>query len=173
MRGRQVKVYLHPEDHAMVDDFVHNQLGCVLLAENSRSRTPQELPRSYAGDDLGALICRPDTVSELSTMHIPRTGMWWCESTENPVIEWSYSKLDGDTLYPGRFFFVPEALVDDAYKEKDPAFVESGDRLVKWVRRTIPLTATEWGRERLGPVAAEMLAKGALKLRQNPPGSLF
>lgn len=171
MIGRQLKVYLHPEDHVEIDNFVRNDLNCVLLAERSPSSVSLELHSSRETSATGSLICPAALVGNLSLRGLANRKEWVIELGANPVIEWWYSKLDGDELHPGRFYYIPMRSIDGVAYEKDDAFLDVATRLFAWIRRTTIYVATEWGRERLGTEAADRFRDGTLGLRRNPPGS--
>lgn len=155
----------------MIDDFIHDELGCVLLAERSPSNVPLKLTRSSPESALGALICPVSSMAGLHLRHLATVDEWVTELSANPVIEWWYSRLAGNTLYPGRFYYVPAVAMDDKYQEKSSIFLKKAGALFKWLRKSTTLTATEWGRERLGQRAAVKFSEGVIRLRQNPPGS--
>jgi hypothetical protein len=72
--GRQVKVYLHPEDRQAVADFVRGRLGCVLLRERSADRA--SLETADVGDGSARLICLDSQASELRPRLIEARSEW-------------------------------------------------------------------------------------------------
>lgn len=102
--------------------------------------------------------------------HIDLTGEWALDVQSGPLIEWWFSKLDRALLYPGRFYFMPPAP-GDLETDQLAQFSELAARLFAGVRRMTPLVPTEWGSERMGPVAARMFGEGKISLRRGPPGS--
>jgi hypothetical protein len=166
MRGRQIRVYLHPADRVAVDAFIHGELSCTLLAERSSSAVPSVLPDS-AGPGMGVLICLTSMLQSLAPRHIPSRNEWVLEPETEPLIEWWYSRFENGLLFPGRFYYVP--VIDNHQKSAD--FQSAADSLFRWVRRSTRMVNTEWGQERLGGEAAERFLRGEVALRRNPPGS--
>ncbi len=120
---------------------------------------------------MGKLICPASLLGRLDPRHIEARDEWVLDVAEDPLVEWWLSKLDDKLLYPGRFYYVPFTLAGSVFIEKDEEFLSTAERLFKWVRKETRAVETEWGRERLGSVAAEKLQNGEISLRQNPPGS--
>jgi hypothetical protein len=118
----------------------------------------------------GVLICPRGLVSSLQPRHIAAQGYYALHPTRNPVVEWWYSKLTADGLHPGRFYYLPNGP-SDGTAVWDEGFLRMAERLFQWARKTAHFVNTEWGRERLGPRAAERYLNGELQLRRNPPGS--
>jgi hypothetical protein len=168
--GKQLKVYLHPDDQPQVDDFVHGELASVLLAQRSPSPDPLELEGS-GGSGMGPLICPASLLRNLQPRHIEARNEWILDVMTSPVIEWWLSKFDQGQLYPGRIYYVPQTTSGDSSTPKDKAFLEAADRLFKWMRKSTETVETEWGKERLGRIAATRFRNGEISLRRNPPGS--
>lgn len=170
MRGRQLKVYLHPKDRPLVDAFVREELASALLKERSRDRAGFETRESK---DLwtGLLICPRSLLAELDPRYIEARDEWIIDVHTNPVVEWWFSKLDSGLLYPGRFYYVPSGFAGGSGRDGTKDFLVVADKLFKWLRTKTCVVETEWGTERLGPVAAEMVREGQISLRRNPPGS--
>jgi hypothetical protein len=166
--GRQIKVYLHPEDHRAVEEFVREKLACTLVAERSRSRTPTEIDSS---PEIGwsALICPVDSLRTIKPEYVEAQGYWLTSPTKHPVIEWMYSRLADDGIHPGRFYYVADHFGGARLPEpRDEAFVKTAERLFRWVQKTTQWVETGWGRERLGPVAAARHRAGGLAIHMNP-----
>jgi hypothetical protein len=166
MRGKQVRVYLHPADHTDVDAFVHGDLASTLLAERSSVAEPAVLADS-TGPGMGALICPASMLPVLTPRHIPSRNEWVLEVEREPLVEWWYSAFENGALFPGRFYYVPTGADN---KQKPTDFLSSAEHLFRWVRRSTESVNTEWGRERLGRRAAEKFRRGEVVLRRNPPG---
>ncbi|MFG1992483.1 hypothetical protein ACGFJ7_21140 [Actinoplanes sp. NPDC048988] len=158
--GRQLKVYLHPEDRPAVDDYVRRELGGVLLRERSADRA--SLVTADSRDGMARLIGLASQAARLEPRYVEPRDEWVMSLQSGPLIEWWFSKLDDDQLYPGRFYYLPH---------DDEPFTKAATSLFTWVRRYAPAVPAEWGPERLGPAAAEMVRAGKLSLRRNPPGS--
>ena len=169
MIGRQLRLYLHPGDHAAVEQFVHDDLASALVAERSHSPEPMEVD-SDPDARPGTLICPRRLLASLEPRHIEAQGYYVLHPTRNPVVEWWYSKLTDDGLYPGRFYYLPGGP-SEGDVPWDDRFLQMAERLFQWARKSANLVDTDWGRERLGPVAAEQYLNGELQLRRNPPGS--
>ncbi len=161
-QGRQLRVYLHPEDRPAVDEYVRGELAGALLTERSPDPHGFEVADSAAGG-IGRLICPKPLVTELHPRHIAAREEWVLNVSTDPLIEWWFSLLDEGMLFPGRFYYLPAG--------RPPELLETAKRLFKWVRANTEQVETEWGTERLGPKAAGLLRAGAIKLRVNPPGS--
>lgn len=170
MIGKQLKVYLHPDDQAQVDDFVHGELASVLLAQRSPTPAPLELEGS-GGSGMGPLVCPASLLGSLQPRHIEARGEWIIDVTTSPVIEWWVSKFDHGQLFPGRLYYVPQTPLGDTATPKGKEFLATAERLFKWMRKFTEAVETEWGKERLGKIAAAKLRNGEISLRRNPPGS--
>ncbi|BCB76931.1 hypothetical protein GCM10022251_76220 [Phytohabitans flavus] len=170
VKGRQLKVYLHPQDRPAVDAFVQRELASALLSERSRDRGGFEVQDSQAGG-MGRLICPRPMVPDLNPRYIEARDEWILDVQVDPLIEWWFSRLDDDQLYPGRFYYLPSVSASNSKANKPAEFLAMATRLLGWVREETVVFDTEWGSERLGPVAAEMLQGGRISLRRNPPGS--
>jgi hypothetical protein len=169
MIGRQLRLYLHPADHAAVERYVHEDLASALVAE--RSDTPMAMEVDSNPDARpGALVCPRSLLTLLQPRHITTQGYYVLHASRDQVIEWWYSKLTADGLHPGRFYYVPSDPMDGS-APRDERFLQVAERLFQWARKTATFVATEWGRERLGPEAASRYLNGELQLRRNPPGS--
>jgi hypothetical protein len=161
-QGRQLKVYLHPEDRPAVDEYVRGELAGALLTERSRDSHGFEVADS-AGGGTGRLICPGSLVAGLRPRHIAARDEWILDPATDPLIEWWFAKLDEGVLFPGRFYYLPSG--------QPPEFLETAKGLFAWVRAHTEQVETEWGTERLGPRAAGLLRAGLISLRRNPPGS--
>jgi hypothetical protein len=168
--GKQLRVYLHPDDQAQVDDFVRGELTSVLLAQRSPSPDPLELEGS-GGSGMGPLICPASLLGSLRPRHIEARNEWILDVMTSPVIEWWLSKFDHGQIFPGRLYYVPEITSGHGTARKDKAFLEAADRLFKWMRESTDAVETDWGKERLGRIAATKFQNGEVSLRRNPPGS--
>lgn len=171
MRGKQLKVYLHPDDHLAVYEYVQSELDSVLLRE--RASDPGDFQAGDAtGGGAGRLICPRSMVGRLEPRYIEVRGEWVLDVQRNPVVEWWFSKLDNDFLYPGRFYCVPGASYSKSGDiQNAPEFSDMANRLFRWVRSRTLNFETEWGTEKVGPSAAEKLQTGSVGIRRNPPGS--
>lgn len=170
MIGKQLRVYLHPDDQAQVDDFVHGELASVLLAPRSPSPDPLRLEGSE-GSGMGPLICPASLLDSLKPRYIEARNEWILDVITNPVIEWWLSKFEQGQLFPGRLYYVPKITSGDSAALKDKTFLETADRLFKWMRKYTDTVETEWGKKRLGKIAATKFRNGEITLRRNPPGS--
>lgn len=171
MMGRQIKVYMHPADHAAVEQQVR-ELDAVLLAKHWNSTRPVELEHT-ADAGLGAFICHRSALESIHPMYIEVRDWWEPSVFDDPIIEWWFSKLDNDTLYPGRFYYIPEVSPSSGSGFLTDEFLGTADRLFRWVRRTIKLVDVEWGRERLGAHALDLHSSGKLNLHKGPPGTRY
>ncbi|MFE5676932.1 hypothetical protein ACFQ7B_22525 [Streptomyces erythrochromogenes] len=171
MRGKQLKVYLHPDDHAAVQAYVHDKLSSLVLQE--RARNPERLQIADVKEGgVGRLICHPSLTGSLRPRHVEVTGEWVLDIQSNPVVEWWFSRVVENVLYPGRFYYMPAS----AYPQFDGGgrlgeFSDMADRLFCWVRSWAVKYEAEWGVEMVGPATAELLRNGDIALRRNPPGS--
>jgi hypothetical protein len=161
-QGRQLKVYLHPEDRPAVDAYVRGELAGALLTERSPDRESFEVADSATGGP-GRLICPRPLVADLHPRHIEARDEWVLSVAADPLIEWWFSRLEDGELSPGRFYYLPRGTSDE------PA--ATARRLFAWLRRFTTRVGTGWGTELLGPRAAELVGAGELRLRANPPGS--
>jgi hypothetical protein len=174
VRGKQLKVYLHPDDHAAVEHQVERELGSLLLLERSPDPTDfvADGGRLGAARGMGRLVCPASLVGELQPRFIQTNDEWMLNLQANPVIEWWFSKLADGVLYPGRFFALPASTYAETFRREElEEFTSVTTNLFRWVRSwTVPVE-TDWGAERLGPKAAVLVSDGDLSLRRNPPGS--
>jgi len=166
-RGRQLRVYLHPDDRLAIDAFVRYELGAALLMERSRDRDGFEVEDSRSGG-MKRLLTPRRFLRELSPRHIEATDEWILNVANDPLIEWVLSRLYNGLLYPGRFYYL-QRLDSGADQQHD--LVKTADRLFRWVRSQTLAVETEWGSERLGAMAAELVRDGQVSLRFGPPGS--
>ncbi|MFJ8011072.1 hypothetical protein [Streptomyces sp. NPDC096339] len=171
MRGKQLKVYLHPGDHSAVYAYVRDDLGSLVLRE--RASNPESFQVAEAEEvGAGRFICPLSLADDLHPRHIAATGEWMLDIQTNPVVEWWFSKIADGLLYPGRFYSMPaSSYADFGNRGQLDDFSEMANRLFKWARSWAVIVETEWGVERVGPVAAELLRSGDIALRRNPPGS--
>ncbi|MFE1899468.1 hypothetical protein [Streptomyces yangpuensis] len=171
MRGKQLKVYLHPDDHAAIQVYVRDGLGSLVLHE--RAENPERLRIADVQEGgAGRMICHRSLADYLRPRYVEVSGEWVLDIQENPVVEWWFSKFVENSLYPGRFYCVPAS----AYHDFDCAgrlgeFSNMTNRLFWWVRSWVVEFEAEWGVEMVGPKAAELLRSGDITLRRNPPGS--
>lgn len=170
VRGRQLKVYLHPDDRPAVDAYVHGELESLLLKERSNDPDGFEVLDSREGG-MGRLICPRSAVGHLEPRYVETRDEWILGVQGNPLVEWWFSKLNGGLLYPGRFYYMPSDSPSTSGRDYPPDFMPMAKRLFKWVRSETVTVETEWGAERVGPVAEAMLRAGSITLRRNPPGS--
>lgn len=169
MAGRQLRIYLHPDDRHEVESFVANRLGAVLLAPRSPTAS---LVRSSVIEGSSAMVCPVSRVDDLRPRYIESRHEWVLTAGRDPVIEWWYSKLDGDNLYPGRLYYVAARGGDEfGSSTANRDLISTAEALVKWMKKFAMRCDVAWGREYVGPRARLLLDAGELSLRQNPPGS--
>jgi hypothetical protein len=166
MRGRQIKLYLHPDDRRDVENFIRSELKSALLPPRWTGPSPRP-PRVTSEEGMSSLICPACCLDDLRPRRIEDRDEWVADPSRDPVVEWWYSKLDGSLLFPGRFYYVPGKEQEAA----DEQLVDAGKRLFTWVRKFAGKREVGWGSEHLGPRAALAWERGEITLRQNPPGS--
>jgi hypothetical protein len=170
-RGRQLKVYLHPDDHPAVFSRVQDELDAAVLRE--RAGAPEDFEVGDAPEKgPGRLLCPRSLTGGLRPRHIEVRDEWILDAGSSPVVEWWFSKLDKGFLHPGRLYWVPgdpDPGADDATSSRELA--SFANRLFTWMRSYTVRFEAEWGPERVGPLTAERLRDGDIALRRNPPGS--
>lgn len=168
MAGRQVKIYLHPDDRREVESFVTAQLDSALLAPRWKTTTPQRVSSSQGQL---ALICPNSLIDSLHPRHIKSRDEWVLSAGHDPVIEWWHSKLEGSNLYPGRIYYVPGSDEMAVGTEGERLLGSVAGNLMRWIKEFARKTEVDWGYEYVSPQAAIKLVDGELHLRRNPPGS--
>jgi len=77
----------------------------------------------------------------------------------DPVVEFIPSRQFGDELIPGRFYFVANDVVDDAFVAKSPYVQRLADEVFRWAKRWSRRT----GGKACGPSAANAIREGRLR----------
>ncbi|MEE1807256.1 hypothetical protein, partial [Streptomyces sp. BE133] len=151
--------------------YVRDELGSLILRE--RASNPESFQVTEAVEaGVGRLICPLSLCENLQPRYIAATGEWMLGIQLNPAVEWWFSKIANGLLYPGRFYSMPASSYPDfGDRGQLDEFAAMANRLFRWVRSWTVIFETEWGVERVGPVAAELLRSGDIALRRNPPGS--
>lgn len=170
MIGRQVKIYLHPEDHSDVDRYIRERLGAALLADQWNSERPQGVVTS-CGSGPVVYVCPQGLIGDLRPRFIASQNHWVVDVNADPLIEWRSSKLIEGDLYPGRLYYVPWVVDREGKHTKVAEFTSVADKFFRWMRDYTSWVETDWGREKVGPHAMNLLNRKRICLKMNPPAA--
>jgi hypothetical protein len=160
MKGKRFTVYGDDTDVISVFDAVADMGGVVV---GLKSNTPELRvidKHQLTGEPM--LLLLP---SELREEVRPRSstggGLYALNAVADPVIEFIPSRqLDGE-LTPGRFYFVENDVVDNAFVAKSPYVQRLAEDVFGWARRW----ARRAGGKACGPSAASAIREGRLRLK--------
>jgi hypothetical protein len=80
--GRQVRLYLHPEDHPLVESFIRDELDCTLVAWRWESTVPVEI-ESSPSEHFEAFICPRPLLASVNPRYIETQGYWVVDATRD------------------------------------------------------------------------------------------
>jgi hypothetical protein len=92
MIGRQVRLYLHPDDQTEFVELVQGEMQAVLLTPRSVSPEPS-IVDSWQAAGYFARICQSTMLGSLVPEHFSTRDEWYFDTSENPLVEWSMSVL--------------------------------------------------------------------------------
>jgi hypothetical protein len=133
--GRQVALYLHPDDHPSLQAWL-DERGLLVFPSSVACAPIRAVPAIAAAqddtDDDGLVICSKHDAGTFHCCYNARFQSFRIDPRASPVVEFDRSILEADVLWSGRFWFVP--------REYPPDFVKWADALLRWVRRSFAPT---------------------------------
>jgi hypothetical protein len=117
-----------------------------------------------------AFVCPHELVRDLHPIYSEPKSEYVVNAWTDPVIEWMHSRLVDGMLYPGRFYYCPQVEHDGVLVPQPELLTSTAERLFRWLRRRMPWFETDWGRERLGPIAAAKFVQSEISIDVSPLG---
>jgi hypothetical protein len=162
--GRQLQLFLHPEDVACLErDLVARTPQWVLHSE-ARAPAPRRVPSlSFAEEGCRwptLYLVRPGDRADVVMRHVPARSLWVVDALLSPVIEFTGCFFDGEVLRRGRVYYADGFYEGGEYKLKGDGFRAWAKSVIALIRRRVKRI----GSAHVGEAAAAWLAAGSGRL---------
>src|SRR5215203_3186493 len=126
--GRQVSLYLHPDDHPALQGWL-DEHGLLVFPRAVRCAPFERIadigPARDDTDESALVVCSKHDAGTFRCWYNAKFQSFTIDPHQSPVVEFDRSVLGADVLWSGRLWFVPQ--------EYPPDFVEWADALLRWV----------------------------------------
>jgi len=159
MMGKRFTVYVDEADVKSVFDAVTDLSG-IVVGLKSNAPELRILDKDHLSGEPVLLFVPRELREDLK----PRSSggvLHSVNSVADPVVEFIPSRQHGNQLTPGRFYFVPNDVVDNAFVAKSPYVQRLADEVFRWAKRW----SRRAGGKACGPSAANAIREGRLRLK--------
>jgi len=139
MLGRQIQIFMAPEDQLTLENAIHAAAAFTILEALSESPTPERknstILTDYGEERLRIILVQPGRAPEIRYKAIPGTREFTCDVVKNPIIEYDRCYYDGKIIRSGRLYFVPRFYnANRECEDKGRDFTDWCGRIFKAVR---------------------------------------
>jgi hypothetical protein len=128
MKGRQLNVYLTPEDSHLLERHLRSLLDIVAFEWRSTESSVRQLPNMEIQEMgkpwLTIGLARPEDVPNLGLRQIESKDFRILDVLRSPAIEFSRCFFDGKILRRGRLYYIPKYFDGAHLVQKSGGFTE-------------------------------------------------